>query len=357
MSAIGHGEVAGAVLERVVGQPEAVRLLRGSLQAPLHAYLFLGPAGTGRRDAAVAFAAALVCPDGGCGTCVSCVEALAGRHPDVEVIEPAGASILVDQAREVTRAALRSPRASRFHVLVLTEFDLADEAVPALLKTIEEPPDSTVIIVLAETVPRSLATIASRCVTVAFKALRRAEIIEVLRSEGTPPELAASAADASGGRLDRARLLAGDPDLGERLQRWRSVPGRLDGTGATVVMLADELLESVGEAVEVVRARQDEEMSRALAESEKRGERALPGRAEIEARHKRELRRARADELRAGLDVLLSVYRERLGGPLTTPRLRTTLQAMAVVDEAASRLGRNVNETMLLQWLLLRIDT
>jgi len=353
-----EGPSRAPVLDRVRGQPEAVRLLRGSLRTPLHAYLFLGPLGTGRRDAAIAFAAALLCPDGGCGECPSCLEVVAGRHPDLAVIERAGASILVDQAREVGRMALRTPRVARYQVLVLVDFDLVDKAAPALLKTIEEPPDTTVIILIAEAVPRSFVTIASRCVQVQFKPLDDGTVVEVLTAEGVEVATAAAVAEAAGGRLDRARLLARDLGFAERLHRWRTVPSRLDGTGTRVAELADELVAAAGEPLEVVRARQAEELALLQEEAERRGERGVPGRAAIEERHRREQRRVRTDELRAGLDALLSVYRERLVAPqVSAQRLRTTLAAMAAIDEAATRLGRNVNETLLLQWLILRLDT
>src|SRR5271165_746517 len=202
MTTIG-GTAHARVLERVRGQPGVIRLLRGSVDAPVHAYLFLGPPGTGRRDASIAFAAALLCPSGGCGECVACQEALAGRHPDLDVIERAGASILVEQAREVARTALRTPRAARFKVLVLVDFDLVDKAAPALLKTIEEPPDTTVIILIAESVPRPFVTIASRCLQVQFEPLADGAIVDVLLAEGVEASTARSAAEAAGGRLDR----------------------------------------------------------------------------------------------------------------------------------------------------------
>lgn len=353
-----EGSMSAPVLDRVKGQPEAVRVLRGSLRAPLHAYFFIGPPGTGRREAAVTFAAGLLCPNGGCGRCPSCTEALALRHPDLEIVERVGASILVAQAQEVVRTALRTPRVARYQVIVLVDFDIVDEAAPVLLKTIEEPPDTTVIIITGETVPRPFVTIASRCVHVQFKPLEVDSIVEVLTEEGTDIATAASVAEAAGGRLDRARLLARDPGFVERLHRWRTVPGQLDGTGAKIAQLADELVASANEPLEVVRARQAEELAMLQEEAERRGDKAIPGRSAIEARHKRELRRARTDELRAGLDALLCVYRDRLTSQdVSAQRLKTTLAAMAALDEAATRLSRNVNETMLLQWLLLRLDT
>ena len=346
------------VLDRVKGQPGAVRLLRGSVGAPVHAYLFLGPPGTGRREAAVAFAAALLCPDGGCGECASCREALAGRHPDLEVIERVGASISVEQARDVARMALRTPRAAPYQVLVLVDFDLVEKAAPALLKTIEEPPDTTVIVLIAESVPRPFVTIASRCVQVPFEPLADTAIVEVLLAEGVDDATALSAGEAAGGRLDRARLLARDTGFAARLHRWRAVPGRLDGSGARVAELADELLASAVEPLEVIRERQAEELATLRDEAEQRGEKAIPHRSAVEDRHRREQRRVRTDELRAGLASLSSVYRQRLSEPDASPqRLTTTLAAISAIDEAGARLTRNVNETMLLQWLLLRLDT
>jgi DNA polymerase-3 subunit delta' len=353
-----EGQTDARVLDRVQGQERAIRLLRGSVQTPVHAYLFVGPPGTGRRDASIAFAAALLCPNGGCGECVSCQEALAGRHPDLEVVERVGASISVEQAREVARMALRTPRAGRYQVLILVDFDLVEKAAPALLKTIEEPPDTTVIVLIAESVPRPFVTIASRCVQVQFEPLAEGVILEVLLADGVEPAIARSAAEAAGGRLDRARLLARDGGFASRLHEWRTVPTRLDGTGARVAELADELLASTGEPVDVLRERQAEELAMLQDEAERRGERAIPGRSAIEDRHRREQRRVRTDELRAGLAALSSVYRERLAEPeVSTQRLATTLAAIAAIDESATRLTRNVNETMLLQWLLLRLDS
>lgn len=345
------------VLERVVGQVRAVQQLDASIATPVHAYLFLGPAGTGKREAAMAFAAALTCPRGGCGVCEWCREALAGRHPDVVVVERQGASIQVPQAQEVVRLALRTPRAARFQVLVLVDFHLVEQAAPVLLKTIEEPPDTTVVLVLAENVPPDLLTIASRCATVNFEPLARADVISVLLREGADMAVATAVADVAGGRLDRARRLVSEEGFFERLERWRSVPSRLDGTGATVVLLAEELVAAASEPVEAVKARQAAEMAELAAQAERLGERTVPGRSLIEERHRREQRRARTDEMRAGLATLAGVYRGRLEGSPPPPVMSAALRAVELVGEAAERLTRNVNDVLLLEWLLLRLDS
>ena len=130
------------------------------------------------------------------------------------------------------------------------------------------------------------------------------------------------------------------------------------GRARRVAALVDELLASVAEPLEVVRARQAEELAFLQEEAERRGEKTIAGRSVIEERHSRELRRVRTDEIRAGLAVLSKVCRERLAEPeVSTQRLRSALAAIAAIDEASTRLSRNVNATMLLQWLLLHLDT
>jgi DNA polymerase-3 subunit delta' len=344
------------VLDRVIGQERAVALLKASVPAPVHAYLFVGPPGTGKRDAAIAFAAALMCPNGGCGDCPACRDAIAERHPDLVVVERRGPYITMDQAREVVRLAARSPRAGKYQVLILVDFHLVEDRAPVVLKTIEEPADTTVIIVLAESIPVELVTIASRCLRVDFETLGQGDITQVLEREGVQAAAAQAAASAAAGRLDRARLLARDHGAGERLALWRSVPSRLDGTGATVTALAAELLAANAEPVEVVKARQAEEWAELNEMAERSGERTIPGRQLIEDRHRREQRRVRADEMRAGLAVLASTYRGRLGDPLTSSQIAAQVKAIGAIDEATERLQRNVGETLLLEWLLCRLD-
>lgn len=344
------------VFDRIIGQSAAVTLLRASVAAPVHAYLFLGRPGTGRRETAVAFAAALFCPRGGCGECDICLATLAGRHPDLVVVERQGASISVPQAQEVTRLSVRSPRAAPYQVLVLVDFHLVEKAGPALLKTIEEPPETTVIIVLAESVPADFVTIASRCVRVEFRPLTEGDVAAALVREGADLVTADAVAQASGGRLDRARLLVRDEGFAERLEAWRQVPQHLDGTGASTVALAEALVAAASQPVEIVKTRQAEELAHLSELAEQAGERAIPGRAALEERFRREQRRVRTDELRAGLAALAATYRGRLESLPQHSAVATQIKAIGLLDEAADRLSRNVNETLLLEWLLLRLD-
>ena len=152
----------------MVGQPRAVAALRAAARNPVHAYLFRGPAGSGAAAAARAFAAAVLCPDGGCGHCETCRRALAGTHPDLVSVERTGASLGVDEARRLVALAQRRPYEAARQVLVVHDVHLAIRAAPALLKTVEEPPGATVFVLLADDMPPELATVASRCVEVAL---------------------------------------------------------------------------------------------------------------------------------------------------------------------------------------------
>lgn len=344
------------VLDAVPAQPQALAVLGPSVAAPVHAYLFLGPAGSGKEEAARAFAAALVCPDGGCGACASCRAALAGRHPDVVFVERQGAAISVDEARNVAALAQRAPREAARQVIVLGDFHLVDEAAPALLKTLEEPPSTTVFLVLADAMAAALATIASRCVRVEFRLFEENALEELLVAEGIERSTAAAAAAGAGGRLDRARLLAHDPGFAARQARWRAVPEKLDGTGATVAVLVNDLLEGADELVEVLKQRQAAELEAAREAAERVGERSIPGRQAIEDRHRREQRRVRTDELRAGLATLAATYRSRLRPNVPAREVATLLACGQAIDEVATLLVRNPNETLLLQSLLLSLD-
>jgi DNA polymerase-3 subunit delta' len=337
----------------VVGQEAAVGQLRAAAVAPVHAYLLVGPPGTGKRSAARSFAAALLCPNGGDGTCPTCVRVLGGGHPDVIVLERQGAAIAVDEAREIARLAALSPGEASRKVLVLTEFHLVDKAAPALLKTIEEPPATTVFVVLADFVPPELVTIASRCCRIDFGPVPVDRLVELLQDEGVRPAAARQAAEGAAGRIDRARLLASDPDFAARRAAWLQAPARLDGTGATAHTVAADLLEVVDGVLDPVRARQDAEREVLDARAKEYGERGI-GRKELDTGHRREQRRARMDELRSGLAILAGVYRDGLVGGAADPA--ASLRAIEAITTAAESLEFNPNETLLLQALMVRLS-
>ncbi len=352
-----RAESVDALWTGVIAQDMAVSALRAAAMKPVHAYLLVGPSGVGVRQAASAFAASLLCQRGGCSVCVHCTRALAEVHPDLIVVEREGASISVDQAREIIRLATRSPVEGDRKVLVLVDFHLVTNAASTLLKIIEEPPESTVFVVLADHLPPELVTIASRCVQIPFRRLSTAEIAGVLINRGASTEAAQRAAAASGGRLDRAVLLVDDDQLAARLSFWEQIPHRLDGSGAAVASLAAEsvsLLDAA--AVGPLEARQAEEIKafeERLEATRGKGQKGLL--KELVDRHKRELKRLRDDELRVGLFALQRAYRDALVE--ATVGDGAALTALDALEQANEHLERNPNLGLMLQSLYLRLPS
>jgi DNA polymerase III subunit delta' len=348
-----------ALWELVIGQGATVETLRSAAQQPVHAYLFVGPPGAGKVRAALAFAASVLCPRGGCGECDICRRTLNQTHPDLLNVEREGASISVDQAREIIRLALRSPVEGSRKVLVLNDFHLVTNAGPTLLKIIEEPPPSTIFVVLAEQVTNELVTIASRCVQMVFAPLSVGAVVEALLASGIEEEVAKTAANAAGGRLDRARLLATDPEVANRMAFWQNIPRRLDGTGAAASVVAAEAVGMVdAAAVGPLEARQAEEVALLDARLELIGGKGGAGqRKELQERHKRELKRLRDDEIRFGFATLAQAYRSILLTPdATSPDQRKAIAAATRVATASEHLVRNPNINLLLTALFVDLS-
>lgn len=350
---------AAELFAAVVGQPAAVAALRAAARRPVHAYLVVSPAGIGAGPLVRGFAAALLCPDGGCGRCATCRRVLAGTHPDLVEVLRTGPALRADEARAVVVAAHRRPLEARRQVIVVPDVHLALPVVAALLKTVEEPPPATIVVLTADTVPPELATLASRCARVSLRPVPDRVVTEWLVASGVAPEVAAEAARAARGNPDRARVLAADPALAERQARWRSIPERLDGTGATAAALAAELVEGIDAAVAVLAGRHREEEAALAAQAQSLGERAGAVCRALEERHKREQRRWRAEEWRIGLGVLAATYGDRIvaagGGAGTRLAVRQAAQALEGVEQAAADLVRNPNERLLVEALLVRL--
>jgi DNA polymerase-3 subunit delta' len=238
-------------------------------------------------------------------------------------------------------------------VLVLTDFHAVEEAAPALLKTIEEPPPSAVFCILADQVTPELVTIASRCVRVEFPPLPVELVVEALVDEGVPLDVAEESAAVACGSVARARAIANDTDMRMRMSVWRSVPDQLDGTAGQAVALANVLAGLVDSAAAPVIEQQKRDDA-ALAEQAKAGL-PVPSRRELEVRQRRAQRRARTDDLRAGLAALAVAYRDALAKD--DPRAaRRALHALDVIDDIVDRLQYNPGEYVLLAGMLARLS-
>jgi DNA polymerase-3 subunit delta' len=345
-----------SVWETVPGHADVVAQLQAAARQPVHAYLLVGPPGAGARAAATAFAAALVCEQGGCGACRDCVRVVADEHPDVLRWEPEGAAIAADDIREqIVPMAFGAPMEAKRRVIVLGEMHRAIVQGPMLLKTVEEPPPSTVFIVLTDRMTPELVTIASRCVQLIVPPLPTDVVASTLVGEGVEPDRAQAIALASLGDLDRARVLVADPALGARREAWWMVPQRLDGSGAAVASVVDELRARIEDAAEPLKVVQAAEVAELEAWVKENGERGSGRRAMLD-RHRRQARRHRSNELRFGLATLEARYRDALGDGRGA-NAGDVIAAVGAIDAASEHLTRNPNETLLLQSLLLRLPT
>lgn len=372
--AAGEEHPVAALFDGVVGQERPIAALRSAARNPVHAYLFVGQPGSGPRAAMRGFAAALLCPNGGCGACETCRRVLAGTHSDLVVVERTGAAIDIDDARRLGTLAVRRPLEAARQVLVVADVHLAERAAPALLKTLEEPPATTVFVLLADDVPPDLVTVASRCVEITFPPVSSGTLASWLVERGADPTRAELVAEGAGGDVERARLLADDEGYAGRLALWRSVPSRLDGHGAVAGALAREVLGATERALAPLRAEHESELAALDEDAKAMGERGLPGRKIVLDRQHREERRWRTEELRNGLGVLARAYRDRLADLVAVPaaavqsppssgdvralrpdQAKGDQAAVALVTTAALALRRNAQETLLLEALFVRL--
>jgi DNA polymerase-3 subunit delta' len=198
----------------LAGQDRAVAVLRPAATAPGDAYLFTGPPGTGKERAALAFAAAILCPAAGCGACSACSRVLRGIHPDLVVLEPEGYTYPIEAIREAVAQAALSPMEGTRRVIVVQEADrIAERSQNALLKALEEPNPSVTWVLVSSVLRPVLPTILSRCQIVEFTALAEAAVVNLVRTGSSSPEAAVLAAvRAARGQAERALgLAAGGP--------------------------------------------------------------------------------------------------------------------------------------------------
>lgn len=343
-----------SVWNSVIGQDHAVSLLRQLTQNPVHGYLFIGPEGCGKDEAARAFASCLVTG----GDAVDSREArliAQQSFADVHEIRREGASILAEQAEKVIQLASRSTVEADVCVIIMHEVHLmAEAAIVRLLKTLEEPPPHVRFILLADTLVPSLTTVASRCINVPFAEMPARTIEDSLLAEGVPGELARAVSLASSGSLTRAQLLARDPDFLARREMFSRVPHELDGTGHRAIALVEDVMQRIKDAAAPLEDLFKEELAELEARIKISGERGS-GRKDLEASQKRRLRKHLTDELRNGLAAIAGVYRDAMAHGHNAHRIGEFATAVDEIHRAIDRLALNANEELLLQALFLRL--
>ena len=343
-----------SVWERLVGQQPVIETLQRAVAGDMtHAWLFTGPPGSGRSNAAIAFAAALQCDRDGCGECSSCHEVAVGSHPDVRVTRTEKLSIGVDEVRELVRSSALAPAGSRWQILIVEDADrLTEQAANALLKAIEEPTDRTVWLLCAPTVEDVLPTIRSRTRLVVLATPSASEVTDFLiRTDGVDESTAWYAARASQGHIGRARALARDEDTRRRRSSVVRLPARLASVGVGV-QAAAELHDLAREEADAITAEIDEREKAELAQAfgvVERGRRPreyAPALRELERSQKTRAKRRVLDVVDRGLMDLVSVYRDVLsvqldgGVELVNADIRPDIDALAGNSAPTDQLRR-----------------
>jgi len=344
------------LFESIVGQNDSVELIKsavkaanagGADQAFTHAWLFTGPPGSGRSNLAKAFAAALLCVNGGCGECVDCATALLGTHQDIEILKVTGINIKVDEIRDSVARAAWGAAVSKWRVIVIEDCDrMTEAAANSLLKSLEDAGSQTVWLLSAPTAHDVLPTIRSRCRHIQLRTPKRSEVANFLRDElGIDESKAELVAWLSQGHIGKARALAQDDGALELRKRATSILTSAKNE-ASAVKAAANLLTLVEEVVD----------SRTETDSEK-GEKS---------------RRTRVikDELDAILIDFITIFRDSFAaedlvmnrdliGPLseinTSFTAASRIEVIAEIERARERLMTNAAHALTIESLFLQL--
>ena len=316
-----------SVFDNLIDQEHVISVLREAVSASVdisnqsqemtHAWLFIGPPGSGRSNAALAFAAALVCKSAGCNDCIDCKTALAGTHADVELVKTEGLSIKIDEVRDLITRASWSPAVGNYRVVVIEDADrLTESAANALLKAIEEPGLRTVWLLCAPSATDVLPTIRSRTRSLVLRTPSVAAVAALLEEEKFSSAMANFAARASQGHIGRARHLAKSEEARTRRQAILKISLLITDV-ASAFKAAQVLVEAAkAEAEEEAEKRDDAELASLKEAWGQQGSKLTQGGAKVvkdlEKEQKSRTTRMVRDYLDRALLDIATLYRDIL---------------------------------------------
>lgn len=309
-----------SVFDELVGQDDVVTQLEYALRSPAamtHAWLFTGPPGSGRSNAARAFAAALI--SGGEENTEVTARVLSGHHESLTIMSTQKSVISIDEVRELVSKAQSAPVNSAWRVVIIEDADrMMERTANVLLKAIEEPPPATVWLLCAPSPIDVLTTIRSRCRPVRLRIPSRDAVAQLLiERDSVGEDKARWAAAVAQNHIGRAKYLALNESAGAERKAILAIPGKLTSVGATIRLagrIVDEAAETAKSRVEDRNAAERSELMTTLGIE---GEKTVPpsARAQIrklEEEQKRRSVRARNDELDRIFLELMSLYRDIL---------------------------------------------
>lgn len=341
------------VWDDLVGQHRAIEALQAAADGHgmSHAFLFTGPPGSGRSNAALAFSAALQCEQRprGCGNCHSCHTVLARSHADLTVISTQGLSIGVKEVRELVRRSALAPVGRGWQIVIVEDADrLTEHAVNALLKAIEEPAERTVWMLCTPTVEDVLPTIRSRCRLVTLTTPTTDDVAAFLcRADGVGEALASYAARASQGHIGRARALARDEDTRNRRREVVAIPAALTSLGACMSKAAtlNDVTKAEAEAITSeldAREKADLDTAFGVVDRGRRPREYAPALRDLEKEQKSRAKRRHLDVVDRGLMDLVSVYRDAIAVATGAPGMLVNEEIRSDVERLAGSSGPDV---------------
>ena len=240
------------VFRDVVSQPEAIDTLLSAIgdvyKEIHHAWLFTGPPGSGRSQLASAFAAALLCQEGGCGSCNSCQMIQNKSHPDVQLLNTERVLISVDEVTEFIEKSIQMPAIGKYRIMVIEDADrMAERTSNLLLKSLEEPPKGTIWMLCAPSEADLLPTIRSRVRRVQLKVPTVEAVAQLLVEKyGVGLELAQRSSSQAQSHVGMARRLA--TNAGARERRTQALQAVLSITDIPSAMKVSEVLAKLAES-------------------------------------------------------------------------------------------------------------
>jgi len=368
------------VFRDVVSQPEAVEQLLGSTgqgSEVHHAWLFTGPPGSGRSQLALAFAASLLCADGGCGTCNSCQMIQSRNHPDVQVLNTERVLISIDEVTEFIEKSIQMPAIGKYRIMVIEDADrMSERTSNLLLKSLEEPPKGTIWMICAPSEADLLPTIRSRVRRVQLKVPTVEAVAQLLVEKyGIGLQLAQQSAAQAQSHVGMARRLASN--AGARDRRSQALKAVLSITDIPSAMAVSDSLAKLAESDGAqLTAEQDEAERKALflamgvSEESKLNPSSRAQLRRLEEAQKRRATRSKRDGLDRILIDLMGLYRDVLtvqlgaGEPLInvdlvqeiTKLASESTQAQSIhnieeIEKVRNRMERNVRDIYLLDSL------
>lgn len=369
------------VFRDVVSQPEAVDQLLSVIGQEAkgihHAWLFTGPPGSGRSQLALAFAASLMCTEGGCGSCNSCQMIQNRNHPDVQVLNTDRVLISIDEVTEFIEKSIQMPAIGKYRIMVIEDADrMSERTSNLLLKSLEEPPKGTIWMICAPSEADLLPTIRSRVRRVQLKVPTVEAVAQLLVEKyGIGLQLAQQSAAQAQSHVGMARRLASN--AGARDRRSQALQAVLSITDIPSAMLASEALAKLAESDGAqLTAERDEAERRALflslgvSEESKLNPSSRAQLRRLEESQKRRATRSKRDGLDRILIDLMGLYRDVLSIQLGTnePLINVDLiqpitklanessQAQSIhnieeIEKVRYRMDRNVRDTYLLDSL------